>query len=74
MATANGDNCVNNNVNQVVSNGVAKGKKPRPVLTRTWSENYEIQDVEVPGTPKTPRTSTTPGIVIWSVKIIVFLN
>lgn len=64
MATTNGDHCVNNNVNQVVTNGVAKAKKPRPVLARTWSENYEIQDVEVPGTPKTPRTSTTPGIVV----------
>lgn len=37
-----------------------KAKKPRPLLSRAWSENCE--EVEVPGTPKTPRTSTTPGI------------
>ncbi|KAJ3662694.1 hypothetical protein Zmor_007029 [Zophobas morio] len=42
------------------SNGVMKSK-PRPLLSRSCSENYEINDVEVPGTPKTPRTSTTPG-------------
>ncbi|KAJ8922288.1 hypothetical protein NQ315_004227 [Exocentrus adspersus] len=53
MATTNGDHCAGNSV-------VAK-KKTRPVLVKTWSENYEINDVEVPGTPRTPRTSTTPG-------------
>lgn len=36
----------------------------RPVLARTWSENYDLTDIEVPGTPKTPRTSTTPGRII----------
>ncbi|XP_023011515.1 GTP cyclohydrolase punch isoform X1 [Leptinotarsa decemlineata] len=51
MATTNGDHCANN----------IKTKKSLPVLSRTWSENYDITDVEVPGTPKTPRTSTTPG-------------
>lgn len=71
MATTNGDHCVSNNGNHVgnvshVSNGVTKAKKPRPVLARTWSESYELEDVEVPGTPKTPRTSTTPGIYISS--------
>lgn len=38
-------------------------KKPRPLLNKNWSEL--CQEVEVPGTPKTPRTSTTPGIY-WS--------
>ncbi|XP_028131329.1 GTP cyclohydrolase 1 isoform X1 [Diabrotica virgifera virgifera] len=51
MATVNGDHTTNN----------IKAKKPRPLLARTWSENYEIKDVEVPGSPQTPRTSTTPG-------------
>lgn len=60
MASTNGDHCVSNGGNHV-TNGIAKAKKPRPVLARTWSESYEIQDIEVPGTPKTPRTSTTPG-------------
>lgn len=38
-----------------------KARKPRPLQARTtsWSENCD--DIEVPGTPKTPRTSTTPG-------------
>lgn len=61
MATTNGNHCGNTNDNHV-TNGIGKAKKPRPVLARTWSDNYDIQDVEVPGTPKTPRTSTTPGI------------
>lgn len=34
-------------------------KKPKPLLCRAWSEN--CQEVDIPGTPKTPRTSTTPG-------------
>lgn len=34
-------------------------RKPKPLLNRAWSENCE--EVEIPGTPKTPRTSTTPG-------------
>lgn len=39
-------------------------KKPKPLICKSWSENYE--DVEVPGTPKTPRTSTTPGMkLVW---------
>lgn len=42
------------------TNGEYKARKPRPLQTRTsWSENCE--EIEVPGTPKTPRTSTTPG-------------
>ncbi|KAK9887177.1 hypothetical protein WA026_020631 [Henosepilachna vigintioctopunctata] len=45
--TSNGDSCNN--------------RKPAALLTRTLSENYELNDVEVPGTPKTPRTSATPG-------------
>lgn len=37
-----------------------KARKPRGLVARAWSENCE--EVEVPGSPKTPRTSTTPGI------------
>lgn len=40
------------------SNGEQK-RRPRPLIARAWSENFD--DVEIPGTPKTPRTSTTPG-------------
>lgn len=39
-------------------------KKPKP-LTRSCSENYEINEVDVPGTPKTPRTSQTPGSFLF---------
>lgn len=46
---------------EVVTNGVRKAR-PRLALARSCSENYEINEVEIPGTPKTPRTSTTPGI------------
>lgn len=40
-------------------NGEMKASKPRPILNRAWSDLCD--DVEIPGTPKTPRTSTTPG-------------
>ena len=49
--------------NTMASNGDhIKVMKPKPIISRTWSDSYE--DVEVPGTPKTPRTSTTPGIFL----------
>lgn len=47
--------------------GHAIVKKPKPLICRSWSENYD--DVEVPGTPKTPRTSTTPGRLNPSIRI-----
>lgn len=56
MATTtqtNGEHCINSIK--------AVAKKQRPMLARTWSDTYEIEDIEIPGTPKTPRTSTTPG-------------
>ncbi|VEN52951.1 unnamed protein product, partial [Callosobruchus maculatus] len=46
MSKVNGDRCPHNLANL------------RPV---NWSESYDMDDVDVPGTPKTPRTSTTPG-------------
>nr|CAH7744018.1 unnamed protein product [Callosobruchus chinensis] len=46
MSKVNGDRCPHNLA------------KLRPV---NWSESYDMDDVDVPGTPKTPRTSTTPG-------------
>lgn len=36
-------------------------KIPPPVRTISWSENVSQEDLDVPGTPRTPRTSTTPG-------------
>ncbi|CAD6201362.1 GSCOCG00000165001-RA-CDS [Cotesia congregata] len=36
-------------------------KKPGPLRNVTWSENVDETDLEVPGTPRTPRTSKTPG-------------
>ncbi|XP_045464213.1 GTP cyclohydrolase 1-like [Harmonia axyridis] len=45
VMTSNGENCNNR----------------KPAVSRTLSENYDLNDVEVPGTPKTPRTSATPG-------------
>lgn len=40
-------------------NNVLVVKKPGPL--RTWNENTAESDLEVPGTPRTPRTSKTPG-------------
>lgn len=37
-------------------------KKPLPLRTVSWSDNIEETDLDVPGTPRTPRTSTTKGI------------
>lgn len=39
-------------------------KKPLPLRTVSWSDNIEESDLDVPGTPRTPRTSTTKGIAI----------
>lgn len=36
-------------------------KKPVPLRTVSWSENVEEAELDIPGTPRTPRTSTTPG-------------
>lgn len=38
-------------------------KKPAALRNVSWSENVEDSEIEVPGSPRTPRTSTTPGIV-----------
>lgn len=40
------------------------GKKPGPLRSVTWSENVDETELEIPGTPRTPRTSTTPGIKV----------
>lgn len=45
----------------MTTNGEKRNAKKALPLLRSFSDNYEINDVEVPGTPKTPRTSTTPG-------------
>lgn len=37
-------------------------KKPGPLRNVSWSENVEASELDIPGTPRTPRTSTTPGI------------
>ena len=36
-------------------------KKPAPLRTVSWLDNVEDSNLDVPGTPRTPRTSTTPG-------------
>ena len=40
-------------------------KKPGPLRNVSWSENVEDSELDIPGTPRTPRTSTTPGINMW---------
>lgn len=52
-------------------------KKPLPLRTVSWSDNIEETDLDVPGTPRTPRTSTTKGTVIrntWQFFEIVTKN
>ncbi|KAK6618950.1 hypothetical protein RUM44_003331 [Polyplax serrata] len=36
-------------------------KIPLSIRTIHWSESMNQDDLDVPGTPRTPRTSTTPG-------------
>ncbi|KAH0948727.1 hypothetical protein HN011_010174 [Eciton burchellii] len=36
-------------------------KKPVSLRTVSWSENIEETELDIPGTPRTPRTSTTKG-------------
>lgn len=47
------------NGNAVVAK--APRKIPPPVRTISWSDNVSQEELEIPGTPRTPRTSTTPG-------------
>lgn len=42
-------------------NKVVSMKKPTPLRTVSWNENVGETDLDIPGTPRTPRTSTTPG-------------
>lgn len=37
-------------------------KKAMRGRTISWQEEAQETEIDVPGTPKTPRTSTTPGI------------
>lgn len=54
--------------NSVVCDGMdekrsaTNARKLGPLRTVSWNENVEESDLEIPGTPRTPRTSTTPGI------------
>nr|CAI5846985.1 unnamed protein product [Callosobruchus analis] len=50
MSKVNGNGCTHNIP--------TKNSKHTP---GNWSEIYDMDDVDVPGSPKTPRTSTTPG-------------
>lgn len=43
-------------------------KKPAPLRTVSWNEAVEESELDIPGTPRTPRTSTTPGILKISKK------
>ena len=36
-------------------------KKPLPLRAVSWNDTIEETDLDVPGTPRTPRTSTTKG-------------
>ena len=40
-------------------------QRPGPLRTVSWNETIAEGDFEIPGTPKTPRTSTTPGIITY---------
>lgn len=42
-------------------------RKPRPLRTVSWSESVEETELDIPGTPRTPRTSTTPGIILRNI-------
>jgi hypothetical protein len=45
-------------------------KKPVSLRTVSWSENIEETELDIPGTPRTPRTSTTKGIARQSIDVL----
>lgn len=47
--------------------------KDRPPRLRTvsWQEELSENDNDVPGTPKGPRTSTTPGLTFFLLLLLV---
>lgn len=55
---------MNGNSTVVDETGKTLVKKLAPL--RPWNENTGESELEVVGTPRTPRTSTTPGI-IWEI-------
>lgn len=51
-----------NGTTETVQEFVPAKKNMLPRLrTVSWQEEVGEADLEIPGTPKTPRTSTTPG-------------
>ncbi|KAL1123818.1 hypothetical protein AAG570_001589 [Ranatra chinensis] len=67
MTTVPQQTLVNGEQPLKVANGEAEERdttKPRPPRIRTvsWQEEVAECDIEAPGTPKTPRTSTTPAL------------
>ncbi|XP_046675748.1 GTP cyclohydrolase 1 isoform X1 [Homalodisca vitripennis] len=48
-------------MNNSVNGSTEMLKKAMRSRTKSWQEEAQETDIEVPGTPKTPRTSTTPG-------------
>ncbi|XP_046433401.1 GTP cyclohydrolase 1 isoform X1 [Neodiprion pinetum] len=53
------ERAVQQNDNNMQQNNIVK--KPGPLRTVSWNENVEDSELDIPGTPRTPRTSTTPG-------------
>lgn len=66
-STSNDNDKVNGDeVNKVATvNGTAKGFINREHPTPLKMVAFREDTFDVPGTPRTPRTSTTPGIYIW---------
>lgn len=55
--TENGDGGANGSVIRTLKNGSFKRDVPSPLVGAAFSDNY----ADMPSTPKTPRTTTTPG-------------
>ncbi|BES88608.1 GTP cyclohydrolase i [Nesidiocoris tenuis] len=45
--------------------------RPGRIRTVSWQEEISENEINVPGSPKTPRTSTTPGIIdsTWTIPL-----
>lgn len=66
--TADRASIMNGTTSQCAGKSIAEEEKrsqplvrPAPLRTVSWNETVAAGDFEIPGTPKTPRTSTTPG-------------
>lgn len=54
------------------NHAISKARKiPFSLRSLHWSESMNHEDIDVPNSPRTPRTSTTPGKSFFTALLLV---